>query len=153
VKDAAALVLLGANLGPRERTLASAVKGLRSLRGVKVEKVSRLFETAPVGPSSEPYLNQAVRLRASRTPMGLLVEFKALEAAAGRRPGKKWGARLLDIDLVEFGKVRLKTPWLTVPHPEMKKRLFAAGPLSGVSAAWRRRYLAMKPDPRKARIY
>ena len=148
-----ALVLLGANLGRRERTLAAAVKGLRGLRGVKVERVSRLFETAPVGPSSEPYLNQAVRLRTSRTPIGLLVEFKALEAAAGRRPGKRWGARLLDVDLVEYGNARLRTPWLTLPHPEMPRRQFAAGPLGDVSSAWRRRYSAMKPDPLQARIY
>jgi 2-amino-4-hydroxy-6-hydroxymethyldihydropteridine diphosphokinase len=153
VKDAAALVLLGANLGKRERTLAAAVKGLRALRGVKVEKVSRLFETAPVGPSAEPYLNQAVRLRTSRSPMGLLVEFKTLEAEAGRRPGRKWSARLLDIDLVEYGRARVRTPWLRVPHPLMAGRLFAAMPLAELSPAWKRRLASMKPDPVKARIY
>jgi 2-amino-4-hydroxy-6-hydroxymethyldihydropteridine diphosphokinase len=153
VKEAKALVLLGANLGKRERTLARAVKGLRALRGVKVEKVSRLFETAPVGPSTRSYLNQAVRLRTTRSPMGLLVEFKTLEAEAGRRPGKRWGARLLDIDLVEHGRTRVKTAWLTVPHPLMKERQFAMAPLSDVSAACRRRYLAMNPSPRKARIF
>lgn len=148
-----AFVLLGANLGRREKTLAAAVAGLRKLPGVTVEKVSRLFETAPVGPSKEPYLNQAVRLRTARTPMGLLVEFKTLEAAAGRKPGKRWGARLLDIDLVSYGKARMRTPWLTVPHPEMPKRRFAMAPLADVSAACRRRYSAMKPDPLQARIY
>lgn len=153
MKAVTALVLLGANLGRREKTLAAAVSGLRRLDGVKVGKVSRLYETAPVGPSSEPYLNQAVSLRTTRTPMGLLVEFKTLEAAAGRRPGKRWSARLLDIDLVEYGARRVSTPWLRVPHPLMKKRLFAVAPLADVSAAFRRRSIAMKPDPRKARIY
>jgi 2-amino-4-hydroxy-6-hydroxymethyldihydropteridine diphosphokinase len=153
VKDAVALVLLGANLGKRERTLAAAVKGLRALRGVKVEKVSRLFVTAPVGPSEAPYLNLAVRLRARRSPMGLLVEFKTLEAAAGRRPGRKWGARLLDVDLVEYGRARVRTPWLRVPHPLMAKRLFAAMPLADVSPAWKRRLAPMKADPLQARIY
>jgi 2-amino-4-hydroxy-6-hydroxymethyldihydropteridine diphosphokinase len=148
-----ALALLGANLGRREKTLADAVAGLRALPGVRVEKVSRLFETAPVGPSSRPYLNQAVRLRTSRTPMGLLVEFKTLEAAAGRRAGRKWGARVLDVDLVEHGRARVRTPWLTVPHPLMAGRLFAALPLADVDAAWRRRLASMKPHPRKARIY
>lgn len=153
MKQVTALSLLGANLGRREKTLAAAVRGLRALPGVTVEKVSRLYETAPVGPSSEPYLNQAVRLRTTRTPMGLLVEFKTLEAAAGRRPGKRWSARLLDIDLVSYGKVRMKTPWLRLPHPQMPERLFAMAPLADVSAACRRRYSAMKPDPRKARIF
>lgn len=153
MRKTTALVLLGANLGDRKKTLARAVEGLRGLSGVRVERVSRLYETAPVGPSSEPYLNQAVRLRTTRTPMGLLVEFKTLEAAAGRRAGKRWGARLLDIDLVSYGNVRMRTPWLRLPHPEMPKRLFAMAPLADVSAACRRRYLSMKPDPRKARIY
>lgn len=153
MKDAAALVLLGANLGQRERTLAAAVRALRSLPGVKVEEVSRLFETAPVGPSARPYLNQAVRLRTARTPMGLLVEFKTLEAAAGRRAGKKWSARLLDMDLVEYGRLRVRSPWLTVPHPLMARRLFAAMPLADVSPSWKRRLASMKADPLQARIY
>ncbi len=153
MKPVTALLLLGANLGDRARTLRRAVAALRRLEGCRVEKVSRLYETAPVGPSDEPYLNAAVRLRTTRTPMGLLVEFKSLEAAAGRRPGARWSARRLDVDLVSHGTVRLRTPWLTVPHPLMARRAFAAAPLADVSTAWRRLLHAMKPGPGKVKIH
>lgn len=153
MKPVTALLLLGANLGDRARTLRRAVAALRRLEGCRVEKVSRLYVTAPVGPSSRPYLNLAARLRTVRTPLGLLLEAKRLEAAAGRRPGARWSARALDVDLVEYGRVRLRTPWLTVPHPLMARRPFALAPLADVSAAWRRRRAALKPDPRKARLY
>lgn len=152
MKAVTALVLLGANLGDRERTLAAALEGLAALPGVGVEKASRVYETDPVGPSAEPYLNQAVRVRTTRSPMGLLVEFKTLEAAAGRRAGRKWAARLLDIDLVAYGRRRLRTPWLSVPHPLMGSRLFALLPLSELDAGFRRRLASLKAGPRKARM-
>ena len=144
MKPVTALLLLGANLGDRARTLRSAVAALRRLEGCRVEKVSRVYETAPVGPSRAPYLNMAARLRTTRTPLGLLIEFKTLEAAAGRRPAKRWGARVLDIDLVSHGTTRLSTPWLTVPHPLMTGRPFAVAPLGDVSAPWRSRRERLK---------
>ena len=103
MKRAQALLLLGANIGDRAGNLRRAVGALRTTGGCRVRKVSRLYETAPVGPSERPYLNQAVRLDTTRTSMGLLIEAKILEAAAGRRPGVRWGARPLDMDLLAYG--------------------------------------------------
>ncbi|MDX6768377.1 MAG: 2-amino-4-hydroxy-6-hydroxymethyldihydropteridine diphosphokinase [Elusimicrobiota bacterium] len=153
MRPVTALLLLGANLGDREKTLRRAVAALARLEGCRLEKVSRLYETAPVGPSDRPYLNAAVRLRTTRTPLGLLLEAKRLEAAAGRRPGARWCARPLDVDLVSHGTTRLRTPWLSVPHPLMASRPFAAAPLADLSPVWRRRYASMKRDPRKVRIH
>lgn len=148
-----ALLLLGANLGDRAAALRRAVAGLNSLEGSRVTKVSRLYETAPVGPSDEPYLNQAVELVTERSAMGLLIEAKRLEAVAGRRPGVRWGARVLDVDLVSLEKERVRTAWLTVPHPAMAGRPFAAAPLGDVDPAWRRRFAAMKADPRIVKLW
>lgn len=161
MKEVTALLLLGANLGDRARTLREAVAALGRLEGCRVERVSRLYETAPVGPSRERYLNQAVRLRTTRTPMGLLVEAKTLEAAAGRRPGLRWGARVLDVDVVRWDAARVRTPWLRLPHPRMARRAFALAPLADVDPRWRadgRRSVrallaAMKPGPGKVKIY
>jgi 2-amino-4-hydroxy-6-hydroxymethyldihydropteridine diphosphokinase len=160
VKTVPALLLLGANLGRRAETLARAVASLRRLPGMRVTKVSRLFETAPVGPSEEPYLNQAVRIETTRTPMGLLIEAKILEAAAGRRPGKRWGARVLDADLVAYGDARIRTPWLTVPHRLAHARPFALAPLADVAPEWRlrgksvaARLAAMNPPASVVRPY
>lgn len=143
MKPVTALLLLGANLGDRERTLRRAVAAIRDWDGCRVAKVSRVYETAPVGPSETPYLNQAVKIETTRTAMGLLLEAKILEAGAGRRPGIRWGARPLDVDVITRGSTRLKTPWLVVPHPRVAKRAFALAPLADVAGAW-------KPDGRRA---
>lgn len=153
MKPRRALLLLGANLGDRAAALRRAVAGLGSLEGCRVVKASRVYETAPVGPSDEPYLNQAVALETTRTATGLLIEAKRLEALAGRRPGIRWGARVLDVDLVSLGSERVRTPWLTVPHAAMAARPFAAAPLGDVDPAWRRRFAAMKPDPRIVKLW
>lgn len=156
-----ALLLLGANLGDRAAALRGAVAGLDRLEGCRVVKASRLYETAPVGPSDKPYLNQAVDISTDRTAMGLLIEAKRLEAAAGRRPGVRWGARALDVDLIALGGERVRTPWLTVPHPATAGRAFALAPLADVAPGFkpdgrrstRALLAAMKPDPRIVKLW
>ena len=156
-----ALLLLGANLGDRSGNLRRAVAAIRKWEGCRVRKVSRLYETAPVGPSQRPYLNQAAALETERTPMGLLIEAKMLEAAAGRRPGVRWGSRPLDVDVIACGDLRVRTPWLAVPHPRVAERAFALAPLADVAAGWRpdgkrrvRRLLAaLNPDLKTVRLW
>lgn len=160
MKPEPALLLLGANLGDRAASLRRAVASLRRAPGVRVRAASRLYETAPVGPSDRPYLNQALRIETTRTPMGLLMEAKVLEAAAGRKPGRRWGARVLDVDLIAYGDARVRTPWLTVPHPRVASRAFALAPLSEIAPSWKpdgRRTVAallaaMNPDALVARV-
>ena len=156
-----ALLLLGANRGDRAGNLRRAVAALRRLDGARVVKVSRVYETAPLGPSRRPYLNLAVKIMTSRTPMGLLIEAKILEAAAGRKPGARWSARPLDIDLISHGKSRARTPWLSVPHPLAASRAFALAPLAEVAPDWKpdgrraaRALLAvLKPNPRIVKLW
>lgn len=155
------LLLLGANLGDRAATLRRAVAAIRTWDGCRGIKASRIYETAPVGPSDKPYLNQAVALESTRTPMGLLLEAKTLEAAAGRRPGARWCSRELDVDVVACGSLRVKTPWLTVPHASMAGRAFALAPLADVAGSWkpdgrrtaRQLLSALKPDPKTVRLF
>lgn len=161
MKTRHALLLLGANLGNRAGALRRAVSGLNRLEGCRVRRSSRLYETAPVGPSNEPYLNQAVELVTTRTAMGLLIEAKRLEALAGRRPGIRWGARALDVDVLALGDERTRTPWLSVPHPATAGRAFALAPLADIAPAFKpdgRRSVrsllaAMKPDPRIVKLW
>ncbi|MFI5350240.1 MAG: 2-amino-4-hydroxy-6-hydroxymethyldihydropteridine diphosphokinase [Elusimicrobiota bacterium] len=156
-----ALLLLGANLGDRAAHLHRAVAAIQEWDGCRVLKRSRIYETAPVGPSESPYLNQAVALETARTPMGLLIEAKILEAAAGRKPGIRWGSRPLDVDVVACGHLRVRTPWLTVPHPRVAERAFALAPLADVAGAWKpdgkrtaRQLLdILAPDPKTVRLW
>lgn len=154
------LLLLGSNLGDRRRALARATAGLARLPGARPLKLSRLYETAPVGPSRKRYLNQAALLRTKLSPMGLLVECKRLEALAGRKPAARWTARALDVDIVAYGRTRLETPWLTLPHPAMAGRAFALAPLADVAPGWRlggraiaSRLARLNPAERTVKIY
>lgn len=156
-----ALLLLGANLGDRAAALRHAVASLKRLDGCRALKTSRLYETAPVGPSDKPYLNQAVEISTDRTAIGLLIEAKRLEALAGRRPGLRWGARALDIDLLALGSQKVRTPWLSIPHPATAGRAFALAPLRDIAPTFKpdgRRTVrsllaAMKPDPRIVKLW
>jgi 2-amino-4-hydroxy-6-hydroxymethyldihydropteridine diphosphokinase len=134
-----ALLLLGGNVGDRLARLRGAVRALNALPGSKITAKSRVYETAPVGPSDRPYLNAAVALDTELTPMGLLVECKRLETAAGRRPAGKWAARPLDIDILVYGKRTVRTPFLTIPHPLMQQRPFVLAPLSDIAPDYRLR--------------
>ncbi len=161
MKSRRALLLLGANLGNRTSALRRAVAGLNRLEGCRVLKTSRRYETAPVGPSDKPYLNQAVEISTDRTAIGLLIEAKRLEAAAGRRPGIRWGARALDVDILALGNERVRTSWLSLPHPATAGRAFALAPLADIAPAFKpggRRTVrsllaAMKPDPRIVKLW
>ena len=136
------LLLLGANLGRREENLDRALSRLAGLPGGKVLARSRVFDTAPVGPSRRPFLTLAVRYRTALSPMGLLVELKRLEALAGRRPGRRWGPRPLDVDILDYAGRRLKSPWLSVPHPRAAGRAFVLAPVCDIAPRW-------KPDRRR----
>ena len=131
-----ALLLLGGNVGDRLGKLRAAVRALNGLPGSRIRKKSRVYETAPIGPSDRAYLNAVVELKTDLTPMGLLVEAKRIESAAGRRPGRKWAARPLDIDILVYGKRTVRTPFLTVPHPLMHTRPFVLAPLRDIAPGY-----------------
>jgi 2-amino-4-hydroxy-6-hydroxymethyldihydropteridine diphosphokinase len=97
-----AYVALGSNLGDREAHLAVAIEALRTRPGVRVTAVSRVYETAPVGPPHQgPYLNAVARLRTGLAPRELLATLLEIEAAEGRqREAGRYCARTLDLDLL-----------------------------------------------------
>lgn len=122
---------LGANLGDRLRTLRSAVQGLAALG--EVQGVSRLYETAAVGPPQPDYLNAAVLLDSALEPAALMQALLALERQHGRERRERWGPRTLDLDLLFSPGLELAEPGLTLPHPELPRRAFALAPLLDVA--------------------
>jgi 2-amino-4-hydroxy-6-hydroxymethyldihydropteridine diphosphokinase len=155
------LLLLGGNQGDRRGHLRRALAGLANIPQSRVLTRSHVYETAPVGPSSRPYLNLAVEFSTRHSPIGLLTELKRLEALAGRRPLGRWTARPLDIDILRYGNLKLRTAWLTLPHPRILDRAFALAPLSELAAHWKpdgKRSIAgqlrrLNPRPGTVRIY
>jgi 2-amino-4-hydroxy-6-hydroxymethyldihydropteridine diphosphokinase len=122
---------LGSNLGDRAAQLAAAVRGL-AVEGVAVRRCSPLYESAPVGPPDQPwFLNGVLEAETALPPLDLLAAAKRVEAAVGRRPGARWGPRIVDVDILLYGDraVDEREPWLTIPHPELWKRRFVLAPL------------------------
>jgi 2-amino-4-hydroxy-6-hydroxymethyldihydropteridine diphosphokinase len=148
-----AALLLGSNQGDRAAHLRAAVAGLGRLPGTRVLARSRVYETAPVGPSKRPFLNQALTLQTALSPLGLLIEAKRLEAAAGRKPGP-WGApRPLDVDILLIEGARVSSRVLKVPHPELRKRAFALAPLAELFPTWTAALRRLNPPPGTVKIY
>lgn len=127
-----AYVAVGSNLGNRWASLALAARALRAAPGVAIVKASRVWDTEPVGPPQPRYLNAVLELETLSTPAALHRVLQEAERAAGRRRASevRWGARTLDLDLLLHGDAVLRTPTLTVPHPELARRRFVLLPLS-----------------------
>jgi len=118
-------VALGSNVGDRAAHLTHARERLAALPGTRVAAVSRVEETAPLGPVSQgPFLNQMVLLETTLTPEALLAECRAIEVERGRERRERWGPRTLDLDIVRFGVREVHEAGLTIPHPELPRRDF-----------------------------
>ena len=124
---------LGANLGDRRGALTAALRGIEP--AVRVDAVSSLYETAPVGPQDQlAYYNAACRGATSMTPRALLDHVKAVERQLGRSEGPRWGPREIDIDILLFGIEVVEEEGLTVPHLELANRAFVLAPLAEIAA-------------------
>ncbi|HWC72632.1 MAG TPA: 2-amino-4-hydroxy-6-hydroxymethyldihydropteridine diphosphokinase [Gemmatimonadales bacterium] len=120
-----AYVALGSNMGDRAAHLAHARKRLDELPGTRVVAVSRVEETAPIGPvPQEPYLNQMILIETTLGPAELLQHCREIEAERGRVRRERWGPRTLDLDIVRYGARTVQEANLTIPHPELVNRDF-----------------------------
>jgi 2-amino-4-hydroxy-6-hydroxymethyldihydropteridine diphosphokinase len=139
-----AVVGIGANLGDRMATMRAAV---RELQGVaSVEKRSSVYETAPVGGPTQPdFLNAAVYAAYAGAPLALLDALLGIEARLGRVRDERWGPRVIDLDLLWIDGIAIDNPRLVVPHPRLRDRAFALGPLLELVPTAR--------DPRSGRAY
>lgn len=120
-----AFVALGSNIGDRSAMLAGARAALARLPGTRMVGQSSIEETEPLGPIEQPhFLNQMVALETSLSPRELLEHLLAIEQAAGRKRGSRWGPRTLDLDIVRYANQAVSDPDLRVPHPELANRPF-----------------------------
>ncbi len=126
-----AYVGLGANLGEREETLRRAIELLDETDTVRVDAVSELRETDPVGVLDQPrFLNGAVAVETELTARELLDCLLAVESRLGRVRSERWGPRTVDLDLLVYGDEVVDEPGLRVPHPRLAERRFALEPLA-----------------------
>ena len=102
-----------------------------------------LFDAAPiilnkaVGGAGRDFANSVALVRSELDPLAMLAAIKNIEREFGRRPGRRWGERVLDLDLAAWDGPRLNSPGLTIPHPRLAERDFVLGPLAAVAPDWR----------------
>jgi 2-amino-4-hydroxy-6-hydroxymethyldihydropteridine diphosphokinase len=130
VKRRRAIVALGSNLGDRLALLRRGLALLAAHDDVDVLRVSRVYETAPVGgPAGQPaYLNAVVAVETAMRPIDLLGLLHVIEAAADRERVVRWGPRTLDLDVVDIEGSVSDDPVLTLPHPRAHERAFVLLP-------------------------
>ncbi len=128
-------IAFGGNLGDVHATFDSACNDLHTI-GEESGR-SRLYRTPPLGPDGQPdYLNAVVCIETLLPAEALLKVLQGIEIKYGRTRGERWGPRTLDLDLITFGGEINDTPELTLPHPEMHKRLFVLQPLCDIAPEW-----------------
>lgn len=135
-----AVVALGANLGDRQATFASAVDELTRLPLTGDVRVAEPIESVAVtleGPDADApaYLNSVAVMTTRLAPSVLLGYLHAIEARHGRERTVRWGDRTLDLDLIAYGDTRSDDPRLLLPHPRAAERDFVLAP-----------WLALDPD-------
>ena len=121
------LIGLGSNLGDSLEILKEAVIKLRKIGDVRV---SRLYQSPPMGPQDQPnYHNAVAELMTDLTPLALLDALQNIENESGRVRLRHWGERTLDLDLLLYAEKNIINERLTVPHIGILERDFVVGPL------------------------
>jgi 2-amino-4-hydroxy-6-hydroxymethyldihydropteridine diphosphokinase len=125
---------IGSNVGNKRANFFEAVTRLTKLPDTRVLKESSLYESEPLGDAKEWYVNGAVEIETKFKPDMLLKKFKNIERAMGRKKIKKrWGARIIDLDILLYDSAVVKKKNLRIPHPEMPTRKFVLIPLSEIA--------------------
>ena len=124
-------LLLGSNLGDRERNLEHAIAMLEQVEGLEIVAVSSIYASDPVDMVGEnpPFLNQVIKTDFMFNAVELLDHSERIEREFGRTDKGMRRARTLDIDILLFGQRQIRTDRLLVPHRELTHRPFALVPL------------------------
>ncbi|MFT3786752.1 MAG: 2-amino-4-hydroxy-6-hydroxymethyldihydropteridine diphosphokinase [Tepidisphaeraceae bacterium] len=129
-----AYIALGSNLGDRASALAEALRLLTDV-GCFVSATGPILETKPVDcpPGSGDFLNTVVAVRTLLSPGELHDRLQSIEQTIGRERDVRNGPRVIDLDLLLFDDVVVKSPTLTVPHPRLHQRRFVLEPLATIA--------------------
>ena len=127
-----AYIGLGSNLGNSVQNLRAAVDLMREF-ATDIQP-SPVYRTAPQGFRNQPpFYNAACRIRTRLTPFELMERLLSVEAEVGRRRTFRNAPRILDLDILLYGRLVIRTPPLALPHPQMSARLFVLRPLADIA--------------------
>ena len=128
---------LGSNVGDRANNLRRAIAALEAA-GVRVRKISSIYETEPVDLREQPWFLNCVVEAATELPAGeLLKKLRQIESLMGSKKIVAKGPRLIDLDILLYGDELIDTPELQVPHPRMHLRRFVLVPFAEIAPALR----------------
>lgn len=135
------LIALGSNIRHHRygdpRGVLKAALTILDGPDMAMDQVAPIHGSAPLGPSRRRYANSAALIGSDLPPPALLERLKAIERHFGRRPARRWAARVLDLDIVLWSGGRWRSPTLTVPHPAFRQRGFVLAPAAVLAPAWR----------------
>ncbi|MBI1998557.1 MAG: 2-amino-4-hydroxy-6-hydroxymethyldihydropteridine diphosphokinase, partial [Deltaproteobacteria bacterium] len=118
----------------KKENFLEALSRVAKLPDTKIVKESSLYESEPIGDAKEWYVNGAIEIETKFKPDMLLKKFKNIERAMGRKKVKKrWGARIIDLDILLYDAAIVNKKNLRIPHPEMSSRKFVLLPLSEIA--------------------
>ena len=131
-EDQEVVIALGSNVGNRLHNFNEALH-LMKKSGVHITRHGCLYETAPAYVTDQPnFLNSAVRAVTKLGPHELLGALKRIEKDMGRTQGIRYGPRPIDLDILFYGKLRVKSETLIIPHERIWERPFVIAPLMDV---------------------
>lgn len=135
------LIAIGSNRrhgehGRPEAVVAAAMAALDAA-GLRVVAVSRVRPTPPMGPGGRRYANAAVAVESRLALREVLLLLQGVQRDFGRRHGRRWGDRVLDLDIIGAGDAVVRAPGLQVPHPGVAQRRFVLDPLCDIAPDWR----------------
>jgi 2-amino-4-hydroxy-6-hydroxymethyldihydropteridine diphosphokinase len=123
---------IGSNLGDRKANTLEALDRVSKLPGTRVVRASSLYESEPLGDAKTWFVNSVIEIETEFDPEDLLKKLKAIEKAMGRKrvKGKRWGSRIIDLDILLCNQEIVEKRSLKIPHPELHKRRFVLLPLA-----------------------
>ncbi len=131
-------IALGSNMGDKEKNLARALEIARKEGTFIADKISSFYLTAPAGfTEQDSFLNAVVKGRTELDPSALLNELKDIEKRLGRVWTKRNRPRVIDLDILYYGRLKMDTERLVIPHPRLKERPFVVEPLCEIAPNFR----------------
>ena len=125
---------LGSNLGERKKNIETSLALLMENPSIKIKKVSSLIETEPEGIKKQPFfLNGVAEIETDLSPSLLLKLLKSIEKALGRKTVRRWGPRIIDLDILLYGDLIIDDDNLKIPHPLLTERNFVLAPLKEIA--------------------
>ena len=109
-----------------------------------------LFDASPImlnaahGGAGRDFANAVAMVESDADPPDMLARLKAIEREFGRRSGRRWGPRVLDLDILLWSSGKWRSRRLTIPHPQLARRGFVLQPLAAIAPGWRVGALAVR---------